>query len=237
MKFAYTMLFILVTLIIVSGCSNGEPEKTNNKISIRKPIKQLVKEQSKKAEPDTRETFQESQAQEETSSTNEQEKNIYLIQEGDTLSSIARKPHIYNNSLKWPILYGDNRRILSKIKRKADLFGSGLPAGIKLIIKTPGEVSENLDNRASHYFVINVISSPHVERLAPMVVSLTDNGHFTYLTSTKVNGKEWYRLRTGFYETRAEANRAGNKIKDILNIQDIWAAKIDDNEFLDFGGY
>ncbi|MFC1495477.1 SPOR domain-containing protein [Thermodesulfobacteriota bacterium] len=52
-----------------------------------------------------------------------------------------------------------------------------------------------------------------------------------------MNEKDWYRLRVGFFSTRADALETGQKIKDLLGISEIWAAETEDDEFREFGGY
>lgn len=51
----------------------------------------------------------------------------YIVEDGDTLWSIARKPEIYGNRLQWPLIYDANRDIL-------DDYTSALEVGTKLII-------------------------------------------------------------------------------------------------------
>jgi len=57
----------------------------------------------------------------------------YIVEEGDTLWSIAAKPEIYGNKYQWPLIYDANRDIL-------DSYNSKLQEGQKLII--PRNVSE-----------------------------------------------------------------------------------------------
>jgi hypothetical protein len=245
MKFAYTMLSILVTLFLVSGCSEEIPDNHENKNVVRKAIQKPVKardnwKETKEEIADIvnkdidnriiKETLKESPLP-------VQEENIYITKEGDTLAGISGKAHIYNNPLKWPLLYRDNPDALASIKDKENLYEAVLPAGIKFKILTETEVEKNLENRSGINYVANLISSPYLKEITPQVIRLTDAGYFVYITSAVVNGKEWYRLRAGFYKSRSEANRAGEEIKNHLNIPDIWTAKVGDEEFHEFGGY
>ena len=246
MKFAYTMLSILVTLFLVSGCSEEKPDLYESKNVVRqkvikKPVKKTTpRKETKKEITDivskdidnrtTRETVKKQPLPVE-------EPNIYTTKEGDTLSGISRKADIYDNPLKWPILYRDNPESLSSIKNKDNFFNVSLPAGIKLKIFPKEDVEKNLESRAGIDYVANLISSPYLKEIAPQVTRLIDEGYFVYITSAVVDGKEWYRLRAGFYKTRAEANRAGEEIKNHLNIRDIWTAQIGNEEFHNFAGY
>ena len=246
MKVAYTtLLIILVTLLLVSGCSEEKPGTPESKNVVRKEIKKPLKatnnwKETQKEIADIVDKDIEHRINQETTkkpAIPEEEENTYVTKEGDSLSDIAGKQDIYDNPLKWPFIYRDNREILSSIKDKDNLFEASLPAGIRLKIMPQEEIEKNLANRQGNYFVANIISSPYLKEIAPQAVKLLDEGYAAYISSANVDGKEWYRLRTGFYKTRSEANGEGDKIKKILKITDIWTAKIGDEEFHDFGGY
>lgn len=245
MKFACTMLSILVALFLVSGCSEEKPNsyKSNNIVRkvIQKPAKQTnAREETKKEIPDPATKDTDEKITQETIKEQplpEQEENIYITEEGDTLASISGKADVYNNPLKWPLLYRDNPEALSSIKDKENLWNTSLPAGIRFKIISEEEATKNLENRTGYYYVANLISSPFMKEIAPQVIRLTDAGYFVYITSAMVDGKEWYRLRAGFYNSRSEANKAGDEIKTRSKITDIWTAKIGDEEFHNFGGY
>ena len=246
MKFAYTILLILVTLVLVSGCSEEKPEnhKKNNNIvrkTIKKPVRKTqVPKETKKEITDIVAKDIDQRIKQETVKEQAppvEETNIYITKKGDTLLDISGKAGVYNNPLKWPLLYRDNPEVLSSIKDKDDFYEASLPAGIKLKIIPEEEAEKNLGNRSRVYYVANLISSPYMKEIAPQVVKLIDAGYFVYISSTMIDGKKWYRLRAGFYKTRSEANSAGDKIKNHLNIPDIWTAKVGSEELHDFGGY
>ena len=245
MKFAYTKLFILVTLLLISGCPGEKPDNYEGKNvvrgAIKKPAKKALKwDEIQKEITDTVDKDFEHRVKQETTKPQPdiiRDKNIYITKEGDTLSGIAGKPDIYNDPLKWVFLYRDNSQVLNSIKDKDNLFETHLPAGLKLKIMPREEIKKNLEDRSKDYFTVNIISSPYMKELAPQAVKLMDYGYFVYISSTMIKDREWYRLRTGFYKTRSEANREGDKIKKQLKISDVWTAKIGDQEFLDFGGF
>ena len=245
MRFAYTKLFILVTLLLVSGCSREAPGNHQSKNVVRRAIKKPVqqikdREESRKEITDIIEKDITGRINQETikkQAPPEQDKNIYLTKEGETLLEISGKANIYNNPLKWPFLYRDNAETLSSIKDKDNIYEASLPAGLRLKILSREEIKKNLEKRPPYYFTVNVMSSPYMKEIAPQVVKLIGEGYYAYISSAVVDDRQWYRLRTGFYKTRSEASSAGDKIKTYLNISDIWTAKIGDEEFHDFGGY
>ncbi len=71
---------------------------------------------------------EESQVMEEAkASAKETLPSTYIVEDGDTLWSIAQKPEIYGNKYQWPLIYDANRDIL-------DSYNSPLQEGQKLII-------------------------------------------------------------------------------------------------------
>jgi hypothetical protein len=65
-----------------------------------------------------------------------------------------------------------------------------------------------------------------------------NKGYHVYLTKATVKGKEWTRLRVGFYRDKPEAAKAREKIVSFMDsTRDSWVTKIPKSEFEKFGGY
>lgn len=246
MKFAYTILLILVTLLLYSGCSqekSDDPYKGKNviRMKITKPAKDIKAEEDIQKEiADIVEKDIDQRINQETIKADNLpavETNEYVTEEGDTLSGISGKASINNNPLKWTFLYRNNAEALSSIRGKKNLYEIAIPAGIRLKLTSPEEKKQNLDGMPKAYYTVNALSSPSLEELGPQAVKLIDAGYYVYIANAIVRDKTYYRLRTGFYNTRSEADKEGEQIKKLLNITDVWTAKIDDAEFSDFGGY
>jgi len=69
------------------------------------------------------------------------------------------------------------------------------------------------------------------------VLSLVKHKYPVYITTAKVNDKDWMRLRVGFFKTKAEADDEGKKIMELLRFKDSWTTKLGANEFADFARY
>jgi hypothetical protein len=112
-----------------------------------------------------------------------------------------------------------------------------MPAGIRLKIVSSLEVQENLTKSPKDYWIINVISAQEEEVIVPHVIKLIKSGYPVYITTTDIKGKEWMRLRVGFYGQKEDADREGEKLMEILGFKDIWTTKVGDIERGEFGGY
>lgn len=248
MKYAFTI--ILVTLMLAAGCSKEEDtDSAEYNTFVRKPIKVTASSSTEKPSPSAvvedasvntpedidKGTEESDSATEQDSSQKKQAQ--YIVQDGDTLVKIATRKDVYNDHLKWAVIYRDNREILAGHKKRPYFPDTGLTKGMILNYTTDDEFQLNLLKQQGNHYVINVLSSPDIEKINPITVKLIDKGFFTYITGTKVNGKDWYRLRVGFFNTRSDAQETGQKIKGLLGISEIWAVKIEDNEFREFGGY
>lgn len=167
----------------------------------------------------------------------EEEQGTYVTGKGDSLLRIAGKRSVYGDPLKWPILcrYGMDR--LAPLASGPDFPQRHLPEGIRLKVITPEEARENLRGRGEDLWIVNVLSAQTWEEIVPPALILLKEGYPVYLTSVKVKGKDWMRLRVGFFRNRAETERYGKKIMALLNFSDLWLTKIDRKEFEEFGGY
>ncbi len=165
------------------------------------------------------------------------ELGYYVVKKGDSLTSIAGRPDVYGDPLKWPILCRSNMDKLGKMEAREDFADRNLPEGTRLKIVTPDEKKENLKTRANNVWVVNVLSTPNTKEIIPATVKLVEKGYTAYITRTKVKGQDYMRLRVGFFGDKAEADAEGKKIKALLNLGEPWKTKAGEEEFKDFGGY
>ncbi len=163
--------------------------------------------------------------------------HFYIVKKGDSLSSIAGRSDVYGDPLKWPILYRLNMDKLDALEAGEDFLESELSEGVMLKIITPDEAKENLERRVHNVWVVNVLSATTNGKIIPVAVRLIDNGYMTYITRAKVKGKDWTRLRVGFFKDRTEADTKGKKIMAMLNLADAWVIKVGKKELGEFGGY
>jgi hypothetical protein len=54
----------------------------------------------------------------------------------------------------------------------------------------------------------------------PTAIRLVNDGYPVYLTRAKVKGKDWMRLRVGFFKNRTEATTEAKKIMGLLKLAD-----------------
>jgi len=161
----------------------------------------------------------------------------YKVKKGDSLASIAAQEGVYGDPLKWPSLYRLNMGRLKKMGISEDLDKRALPEGIELGFVTPGQARENTKRLSGKHWVVNVFSSPEISKIVPLAVKLMQSGYHVYITKAKVKGKEWIRLRAGFFKNRREASAAGKKMMSLLKINGAWVAKIGKEERKRFAGY
>jgi len=161
----------------------------------------------------------------------------YIVKKGDSLSGITAKEDVYGDSLKWPMLYRANMDKLGKLQLGEDFAGSELPEGVRLKIISLDEVKENLKGRVHNVWVVNVLSATTNREIIPATIRLIKNGYPVYITRAKVKGKDWMRLRVGFFKNKAEADTESKKIMTVLNLTDSWVTKIEKKELEEFGGY
>ncbi|MFC1534329.1 SPOR domain-containing protein [Thermodesulfobacteriota bacterium] len=253
MKIAITVISICMVLLLGMGCSEEKQfEYPERNAKVRKPIQKPVRKKTetiipipeakpepalKKAEEFKSASVDERGQEKEKGAVKSEEKGYYITKKGDSLSKIAGERKVFGEALKWPILYRLNKENFDKIANDEKFSEKEIPEGTRLKIITPDEARENLKKREKKIWVINVLSSPKKERIEPSTVSLIRNGYPAYITTVKVKGKDWLRLRVGFFKQKRDADNEGKKIMAMLNLTDIWTTKVGDIEFGGFGGY
>ena len=211
--------------IPLAGVEEKAKEEAKGKDDLKTPV--VEGKALKIPEPDAREK----------ETVTEEIPGYYVVKKTDTLSAIAAREDVYGDSLKWPVLYRLNMDNVGISQLGEDLSDKKVPEGLRLKIVSPDEAKANLEKRSRSVWVVNALSTTSNEKIVPAAVSLIKNGYTVYLVRAKVKGKDWMRLRVGFFENKSKANTEAEKIKAILNLGDTWVAKIGKKELEEFGSY
>jgi type IV secretory pathway VirB10-like protein len=166
-----------------------------------------------------------------------EEPGVYVVKKGDTLSGIATRPDVLNDPLKWPLLLSLNRDKLGEWATGENLPERELPLGTKLKVMTAREVRGNLKKTTGALWVVNVMSATRSAEIVPPAVTLVKQGYPVYIVRANVKGKEYIRLRVGFFKKKSEADEVGKKLKEQLNFQDSWSTKADKEEYEGVAGF
>jgi len=255
MKGTAALISILVIFVIIgTGCSGEETPSSSSpeKSVIRQPIQMPVQEKAETltvdlsatpepaAKTETKKTVAtvtEKKPEKKSEGLKQEEKGYYITENGDSLSKIAGRKDVYGDRLKWPIIYRLNMDVLDGFARDLTFPDKEIPAGIRLKIVSSLKVQENLTKNPKDYWIINVLSAQEEEVIVPYAIKLIRSGYPAYITTADINGKEWMRLRVGFYGQKEVADREGEKLMEILGFTDIWTTKVGDIERGEFGGY
>jgi LysM repeat protein len=165
------------------------------------------------------------------------EPGIYSVKKGDTLSSIAARSDVLKDPLKWPMLLSLNKDKLGEWATGENLPDRELPQGTKLKVITANEARASLKKATGNLWVVNVLSSTSSAEITPAAVTLVKQGYPVYIVRANVKGKDYMRLRVGFFKNRSEADEVGKKIKEQLNFQDSWSTKADKEEYEEVAGF
>jgi cell division septation protein DedD len=113
-----------------------------------------------------------------------------------------------------------------------------LPEGLTLQYVTPQEASQQRSELGDRVWVVNVASVRNPKSVVLYALKLMKAGYQAYLTKAEVSGKEWTRLRVGFFSDRPEAFKAGSQIKSLLTLpENPWIIRIGREELEQNGGY
>ena len=167
----------------------------------------------------------------------EAQAGVYVVRKGDTLAGVAARREIMQDPLKWLILLRLNRDKLGDQPMGADFASRELSPGMKLRFITPREAREGVEKPSGPMWVVNVMSASDVKEIVPPAVVLAREGYPAYITRAYVKGKDYLRLRVGFFQSKSEAGEQGAKIKNLLGFEEFWAAKVDDVEYEEVAGF
>jgi len=166
-----------------------------------------------------------------------EERGTYLVQPGDTLSSIAAQEDVLRDPLKWPILLRLNKDNLGEWAAGEDFPDRELPKGTRLRVMTPREAKASVKGGGASLWVVNVLSATTRAEMVLPAVALVKQGYPVYIVRAHVNGKDYMRLRVGFFKKRTEADEVGKKIREQLDFQDSWSTKADPEEYEEVAGF
>jgi hypothetical protein len=230
---------LLISSLSMAGCSEKTSNESNNKVVVKKAIIKPPEENNTKKTPDVNESVPAPETEKPTEITKpEKAKERFYVSKGDeSLSDIAARDDVYGDPLKWILLYRYNGKAFEKTGKDGSFPDKNVPAEVKLEVVARGETGKASMTGSRDHWVVNVLSSPEKEKIAPDAVRLADNGYPAYITKANVNGQDYIRLRVGFYESKTAAEDAGQKIAEILNVSDIWMTRADETEYKEFGGY
>lgn len=74
-------------------------------------------------------------------------------------------------------------------------------------------------------WAVHVASYATRDEAAAMQKKLKEDGYNAYITDFNLKGKQWYRLRVGFYLSEEDAKAVSKKIAKTYNIAGVWAVK------------
>lgn len=218
----------------------GEEKKpqAEEKAAIEKPASAPEKpEVAPKPEAEDKKVASEEPTTAQGKKQEKDEPGIYRVKKGDSLSSIAARADVLKDALKWPILLRLNRDKLGEWATGEDLPDRELPQGTELKVITAREARASLKKGTGTVWVANVLSTTTNAEIVPPAVTLVKQGYPVYIVRANVKGKEYMRLRVGFFKNRSEADEVGKKIKEQLNFQDSWSTRADKEEYEEVAGF
>jgi len=249
------VIFFVLPIFLGGACSKEEPEEIQAPkvvVRIKKPVQQppmaapekkkepeKVASQAKKLPaPEKKQPVPPPRVKHPKKKVEKKKRDgYYRVQKGDTLFKIAGQKDVYDDPLKWPSLFRINMNKLGTMEIVEDFQDKDIPEGLELKFVTSQEAARNLTRLGTTPWVVNVFSSQNAKKIVPAAIKLMKKGYRVYITTVTIKGKEWMRLRAGFFKNRSEATAAAKKIKLVFKEDDAWLAKIGKMERERFGGY
>jgi len=252
---AVAVCLCVIFFVLWGGCSRQEPpSRPEEAYKVVMPIKSPAPEQSETPIPPMEKAPNEAEqpGQQEMAASREKppgmdtkepetqlqkEPGYYTVRTGDTLATIAGRGEVYGDLLKWPILYRYNMEKIGRVQLVEDFLDRELVEGVTLKVITPDQARKTLPTKANHLLAVNVLSAPTQEQLISSAIRLMKEGYPVSIIRATVRGRQWLRLRVGFFETKAEADLVRKKINALLNIRNSWVTTVGKKELEGYAGY
>jgi hypothetical protein len=126
---------------------------------------------------------------------------------------------------------------IGRLQLVDDFLDRELAEGVTLKVITPDQARETLPSKAKHLLAVNVLSAPTQKQLISSAIRLMKEGYPVYITRATIRGRQWLRLRVGFFQTKAEADLERKKINALLNIRNSWITTVGKKELEGYAGY
>jgi hypothetical protein len=156
------------------------------------------------------------------------------VREGDTLYQVSGREEVYGDPLKWVSLFQLNREALGV--PRLNILHRELSPELELRYVTRPEAIRNRAKFGKKSWVVNVLSLETPEELVPYAIALMREDYPVYMTKATVKGKDWFRLRVGFFKDRTAARTAAKEIMAKMDIKGSWVADAPE-ELEEYGGY
>lgn len=153
---------------------------------------------------------------------------VYIVKPGENLWAIARESDLVDNPWEW-------RTILLQNADKIEYAFISEEGGSWMVMMAEGqELSVSDESRAPEVpgdgkkfaFQLASMSDQQLERAVQVARILMRDGYYAYLYPHEQDGKLWYRIRSGFYDSEAKAKSVGEAIRQRYTKQHYFPDKL-----------
>ncbi len=140
----------------------------------------------------------------------------HQVRAGENLWRIAKSGELVDTPWEWPTIFAQNRD-------KMDYAFMSAETGAWKVLLEPGQelsVTSGMANNAAlenlpRKYAVQMLSleEEKLGRAVQIVGALLKGGRFAYMYRMEVEGKNWYRIRVGFFEDAKTAMGTANSIK------------------------
>jgi len=163
---------------------------------------------------------------------------VYKTVKGDSLWKISAREDVHGDPLMWPALLIINPYLIDYMKvEKKEIPYTALPEGSLIQYITIEQAEKNRSTAGVARFVINVRSDQDPKHLVPEAISLIMAGYYVYCIEIEINKIRWFRLRTGFWTKKEEAENAKKIVSSIINNNNLWLTQIQEGEYDWYAGF
>lgn len=144
------------------------------------------------------------------------ETRTYTVRDGDNLWAIARKGELVDNPWEWRSIVVQNRDKIDYtfVSEETGEWKVMLEKGQTLEVTPPPPPDPTVPVKKK--YALQLMSAPesNLNGALKIVKMLLADKYYAYLYRIEIDGTQYYRIRVGFFETKFEAEQAGEKIHE-----------------------
>lgn len=139
----------------------------------------------------------------------------YRVKEGENLWAIARESNLVDNPWEWRTILIQNKDKIewAFINEEEQAWKVMLATGQELTVRRDAQPDMGEPQGKKFAFQLASMNEAQLKRAEFVVRVLMKDGYYAYLYRHEKDGRNWYRIRSGFYDSEARARAIGNEIK------------------------
>lgn len=140
----------------------------------------------------------------------------YTVKAGENLWAIARESNLVDNPWEWRtiLLQNADKIDYAFISEESGSWMVMMAEGQELTVREEERLAEPPPEGRKFAFQLASMAERQLNRAVQVVRILMRDGYYAYLYPFEQDSQIWYRIRSGFYDSKAKAKAVGEAVRE-----------------------